>query len=64
MEYVSTFAARFVLLFFGLLGNLLGLAVFLTRKNMAKLGTKKLYRTMLLMDSIFLCTQIFEGILK
>jgi len=59
MDYLSIFVVRFILLFLGLAGNSVGLAVFF-RKNMAKLGTKKFYRTMLFLDSLFLCTQITE----
>ena len=59
MDFLSIFVARFVLLFFGLVGNSAGIVVFY-RKKMKKITTNKIYRTMLFMDSFFLCTQIFQ----
>ncbi len=59
MDFLSIFVGRFLLLFIGLVGNAVGLAVFY-RKAMKKISTKIVYRTMLFMDSFFLCTQIFE----
>jgi hypothetical protein len=59
MDYLSIFIGRFVLLFLGIFGNVMGIAVFY-RKNMNKISTNKIYRLILFLDTFFLSTQIFQ----
>ena len=59
MDYLSIFIGRFVLLFLGIFGNIMGIAVF-RRKNMDKISTNQIYRLILFLDAFFLSTQIFE----
>jgi hypothetical protein len=59
MDFSRYFLGRFFLLFVGLAGNTVGLALFY-RNSMKKISTNIIYRTMLFMDSFFLCSQIFE----
>ena len=60
MLYLSTFIAKFVLLFFGLVGNIIGLNVFERKKMGKKIKTKSIYQALFLIDSVFLFSQVFQ----
>jgi hypothetical protein len=59
MDYLSLFIVKLILLFIGLVGNLIGLVVF-SQKKLNKLKTKSIYQALLCIDSIFVFSQIFE----
>ena len=58
--YLSTFLAKFVILFFGLAGNTIGLIVFARKSIDKKIKTKPVYQALLLIDSVFLFSQVFQ----
>ena len=60
MLYLSTFIAKFVILFFGLAGNIIGLIVFARKSIGKKIKTKSVYQALLLIDSVFLFSQVFQ----
>ena len=60
MLYLSTFIAKFVLLFFGLVGNIIGLNVFERKKMGKKIKTKPIYQAILFIDSVYLFSQVFQ----
>jgi hypothetical protein len=60
MLFLSTFITKFVLLFFGLLGNFVGLIVFARKKIGKKIKTKQIYQAILFIDSVFLFSQVFQ----
>ena len=60
MLYLSTFTAKFVILFFGLLGNTIGIIVFARKSIEKKIKTKLIYQVILFIDSLFLFSQVFE----
>jgi len=63
MLYLSTFIAKFVILFFGLIGNILGLIVFARKSIDKKIKTKPIYQALLFIDSVFLFSQVFQDTL-
>lgn len=56
-EFLSKSLASLLVLLFGLIGNLIGLAVF-SRRNLSKFPTKNLYRSLALFDTIYLVYRI------
>jgi len=60
MFYLSTFITKFVLLFFGLFSNIIGLMVFARKSIDKKIKTKSIYQTILFIDSVYLFSQIFQ----
>jgi len=60
MLYLSTFIAKFVLLFFGLVGNFIGLNVFERKKMGKKIKIKSIYQALFFIDSVFLFSQVFQ----
>jgi hypothetical protein len=60
MVYLSTFIAKFVLLFFGLVGNFIGLNVFERKKMGKKIKIKSIYQALFFIDSVFLFSQVFQ----
>ena len=60
MFYLSTFIIKFVLLFFGLFSNIIGLIVFARKSIDKKIKTKPIYQTILFIDSVYLFSQIFQ----
>jgi hypothetical protein len=60
MIYLSTFTAKFVILFFGLLGNIIGIIVFARKSIEKKIKTKLIYQVILFINSLFLFSQVFQ----
>jgi hypothetical protein len=60
MLYLSTFIAKLVILFFGLVGNIIGLIVFARKSINRKIKTKPIYQAILFIDSVFLFSQVFQ----
>jgi hypothetical protein len=60
MIYLSTFTAKFVILFFGLLGNTIGIIVFSRKSIEKKIKTKLIYQVILFINSLFLFSQVFQ----
>jgi hypothetical protein len=60
MLYLSTFIAKIVLLFCGLVGNMIGLLVFARKSIDKKIKTKRIYQALLFIDSVFLFSQVLE----
>ena len=58
--YLSTFIAKFFLLFFGLVGNILGILVFSRRSIENKIKTKIIYQAILTINSLYLLSQVIQ----
>ena len=59
MNFIAIFVIKYVMLFFSLTGNCLGITA-LMRKKMQKIASREIYMLILALDSIYLVTQMID----
>jgi hypothetical protein len=60
MYDLTTIIFKYVLLLFGLIGNIIGMIIFLRKSTNKKIANKSIYQALLFIDSIYLFSQVIQ----
>lgn len=58
MHNLFTIILKYILLLIGLIGNIIGMIIFLRKSRNKKIANKSVYQALLFIDSIYLFSQV------